>query len=144
MKIHEEFARLQELASDPHGWAQIEKQFLSYENLIGFAIDIRSWKYQVGHLGESHIQPKKELLHALLQEMSAADYEKSEASIIQGRMVTFEDYSFPLLLFLRLDTSVLTHVEPRIIEMQIALPVGRLFLQHNPVLPEVIASTTAL
>jgi hypothetical protein len=144
MNIQEEFARLTTLASTPAGWSEIEAPFYNSANEVGFAMVLNSWQYEVGHHGDSHIQAKKDLLHRILQEMSASEYEKYERRLIQGRMARHHSFSFPLLLFLCLDERSLGLIEPRIIEMRIALPVGGLFLKNNPGLVQHITATTAL
>ncbi len=144
MNSKDEFARLITLASTPAGWSEIEAPFFDSANEVGFAFDLNSRKYEIGNPGDSHIQAKTDLLHRLLHEMSAAEYEKSEKMLIQGRMVKLPGFSFPILLLLCLNEKSLGIIEPRILEMGIALPVGLLFLKNNPNLVQHITSSTAL
>lgn len=115
----------------------IKSQASSGDKCTGIAIDPDSWEVVRGYVGSNHSDAYMELVDKILEADPTISIDDAEHRVVKVYIidVTGSEWHNPLAMiqdWRKLGMKTLKLIETKIIEMNLGLPLTRLFLEKHP------------
>ena len=123
----------------------IKSQASSGDKCTGIAIDTESWEVVRGYVGSNHSHAYMKLIDKILEANPTISIDDAEHRAVKVYIidVTGSEWHHPLAMiqdWRNLSMKTLQLIETKIIEMNLGLPLTRLFLEKHPELGNMMMS----
>ncbi len=161
MNAHSEYERLKDFVKT-NGWESIDEiwmtgtgyikntegdwiktQSSSGDKCTGIAIDPETWKIVQGYVGRNHSDAYMELVDKILETDTTISVDDAEDRAVKVYIidVTGSEWHYPFAMiqdWRKLNIKTLQLIESKIIEINLGLPLTRLFLEKHPELSQMM------